>query len=37
MLLWFQTVLLLQVCVDMGEPILEGAKVPTTLPPTQAK
>lgn len=24
-----------QVCVDMGEPILEGAKVPTTLAPTQ--
>ncbi|KAK9840622.1 hypothetical protein WJX81_004850 [Elliptochloris bilobata] len=24
-----------QVCVDMGEPILEGPRVPTTLPPTQ--
>ncbi|WIA21057.1 hypothetical protein OEZ86_004937 [Tetradesmus obliquus] len=24
-----------QVCVDMGEPILEGPKVPTTLAPTQ--
>lgn len=24
-----------QVCVDMGEPILEGPKVPTTLSPTQ--
>lgn len=24
-----------QVCVDMGEPILDGPKVPTTLPPTQ--
>eukprot|EP00798_Chlamydomonas_sp_ICE-L_P021552 gene21552-28545_t len=24
-----------QVCVDMGEPILEGAKIPTTLTPTQ--
>ena len=24
-----------QVCVDMGEPILEGSKVPTTLAPTQ--
>lgn len=24
-----------QVCVDMGEPILEGARVPTTLQPTQ--
>jgi diaminopimelate epimerase len=27
--------MLLQVCVDMGEPILEGPKVPTTLAPTQ--
>jgi diaminopimelate epimerase len=24
-----------QVCVDMGEPVLEGPKVPTTLTPTQ--
>ena len=24
-----------QVCVDMGEPILDGPAVPTTLPPTQ--
>lgn len=24
-----------QVCVDMGEPILEGPKVPTTLAPTR--
>lgn len=24
-----------QVCVDMGEPVLDGAKVPTTLAPTQ--
>ncbi len=24
-----------QVCVDMGPPILEGPKVPTTLEPTQ--
>ncbi len=24
-----------QVCVDMGEPILSGSKVPTTLAPTQ--
>ena len=26
-----------QVCVDMGEPILEGPKVPTTLAPTQVR
>lgn len=26
-----------QVCVDMGEPILEGPKVPTTLKPTQVR
>lgn len=26
-----------QVCVDMGEPILEGPKVPTTLAPTQGR
>ena len=26
-----------QVCVDMGEPVLEGARVPTTLPPTQVR
>lgn len=25
----------LQVCVDMGEPILKAADVPTTLQPTQ--
>eukprot|EP00955_Chlamydomonas_euryale_P081321 363563-Chlamydomonas_euryale.AAC.4 len=24
-----------QVCVDMGEPVLDGTKVPTTLTPTQ--
>ncbi len=24
-----------QVCVDMGEPILEGPRIPTTLAPTQ--
>jgi hypothetical protein len=27
----------MQVCVDMGEPILRAADVPTTLEPTQAR
>ena len=27
----------MQVCVDMGEPILKAADVPTTLQPTQVR